>query len=381
MHPDSLAFLRSTSDFMQFSKDEYICHEGQPGHSMYIVLQGTVGIYLTSITGQLTEVSRMGNGAFFGEMAIFDQMPRSATCIALEDTICVAINRENLPQFLKNCPDIVEQMLVNMSLRIRNMDRMLTQTRAITSKQKPVTPFALPEEFRGKYAYEPRQNPKLFLSYQDACPLCSGTITVTQMRHNLLSPERVDPDRRIRYTAADPLLYEIITCPHCLYSNHYLQFFNVNPDTRPQIRKVVFDQRPATSWVRQYGTMFDRTIVSYLQAIHLNEHTNASDYTLPGMLWLRLYWLAEHTGDQTFITYCAINATRFLTGAIDQAQISDPICRCSIALSTAHLLRYLGSPDKAMKYCTIASNCPDEEIKKQAQKLEELLAAMPEKRL
>lgn len=85
-----LDYLCSTASFFRFSKDEYVCHEGQQGDSMYIVLQGSIGVYLTDLDGRQTEVSRIESGGFFGEMSIFDKMPRSASCIALEDSISVS---------------------------------------------------------------------------------------------------------------------------------------------------------------------------------------------------------------------------------------------------------------------------------------------------
>ena len=77
MQQDTLMQLQQIAAFQRFSKGEYICHEGQPGDDMYVILKGSVGIYLTSALGTLTEVSQVRSGDFFGEMAIFDRLPRS----------------------------------------------------------------------------------------------------------------------------------------------------------------------------------------------------------------------------------------------------------------------------------------------------------------
>ena len=122
MRTETIAQLRKISTPRQFTKDEYICQEGQPGEEMYIILKGSVGIFLTNSMGRLNQVATATEGGFFGEMAIFDNLPRSASCIALEDTVCVAVNKDNLKQFLINCPDIAIQMLNNMSGRVRKMN-------------------------------------------------------------------------------------------------------------------------------------------------------------------------------------------------------------------------------------------------------------------
>ena len=104
MQPETIMQLKKISTPRQFAKDDYICHEGQPGNEMYIILKGAVGVYITSTIGTLNQVATIGEGDFFGEMAIFDNLPRSASCIAQEDTIAVAVTRENLQEFLATCP-------------------------------------------------------------------------------------------------------------------------------------------------------------------------------------------------------------------------------------------------------------------------------------
>ena len=101
MRPETLEQLRKISMPRQFPKDEYICYEGQLGNEMYIILKGEVGVFVTNPIGTLNQVATIGVGDFFGEMAIFDNLPRSASCIALEETIAVAVTKENLDAFYK----------------------------------------------------------------------------------------------------------------------------------------------------------------------------------------------------------------------------------------------------------------------------------------
>ncbi len=96
MREEIIVALRKMSTPKQFAKDEYICYEGQPGDEMYIILKGSVGVFLVNAVGTLNQVAVIESGNFFGEMAIFDNLPRSASCIALEDTVTVAVNKDNL---------------------------------------------------------------------------------------------------------------------------------------------------------------------------------------------------------------------------------------------------------------------------------------------
>ena len=94
MREETIAQLRKLSTPKTFVKDEYVCYEGQPGEEMYIILKGSVGVFVTGAIGTLNQVATIKSGDFFGEMAIFDSLPRSASCIALEDTVTVAVTKE-----------------------------------------------------------------------------------------------------------------------------------------------------------------------------------------------------------------------------------------------------------------------------------------------
>lgn len=375
MQQSTLDFLRSTGSFFRFAKDEYICHEGQQGQNMYIVLQGTVGVYLTDPTGRLTEVSRIESGGFFGEMSIFDKMPRSASCIAVEDTICASIDRGNLQQFLANCPDIVEQLLLSMSLRVRKMDDLLHHTKASSSALGEHSAFDVPQEFYNHGIVEPTQDARFLQTYKEECPICGQQMPVIRVRRNKLSVQLVTPDQRVRYFDCEPMWYDVITCPHCLYSNYYLNFFNVSRDNRDVIRSILNEQYPLASKLYRYGTAVDRVIIAYLQAIHLNEHIHASDSALLGLLWLRLYWLSCSGEKSPLTDPCAQNAAQYLCAAFDQDQITNPSDRYSLLLSLAYLLVRLNSPDLAKHYCSMVLNCPNPKIRTTASTLMNKLTA------
>lgn len=374
MQQSTLDFLKNTADFFRFSKGEYICHEGQQGQSMYIVLQGMVGVYLTDPMGKLSEVSRIESGGFFGEMSIFDKMPRSASCIALEDSVCVSINKDNLSEFLRNCPDIVEQLLMSMSLRVRKMDEMLHSKRAAASAKTVFSTFEVPSEFTCHRIGEPRQDPQYFQTFREECPVCGEQFQVVRVRRNQLPVQMVTPDQRIRYTDCEPLWYEVITCPHCLYSNYYLDFFNVSSENRNLIREILNEQYHTASGLYRYGTAADRTILAYLQAIHLNEQICGADSTLLGLLWLRLYWIACDGDNSPLVDLCAQNATQYLCAAFDQDQITNPSDRYPLLLSLAYLLVRLDSPDLAKHYCSMVLNCPTPRIRTTASGLMNMLS-------
>lgn len=372
MKAETVRQLQKIAKPIAFAKDEYICYEGAPGNEMYIILKGLVGVYVTNAMGTLVEVTQINVGDFFGEMAIFDKLPRSATCIALEDTICVAINKNNILDFLCQCPDMAEQILKNMSTRIRKLNNDLYKNSRQVSVKK-VDPFAIPDEYGFSHVVkEPYQNPKYFSEFKQKCPVCGKIITLTNMKRHLMEVKNVDLDGRINYMMCDPLWYEVMSCPHCYYSNYSINFFNVNEMAVDKIRKVLkLQHAPVVKDSLIKKTKFDEVVFSYLQAIHINEMINGSDSALLGTLWLYLYWLARDAGDDKFRGYCVNKAIEKLKEAIDENQIDDATTRCSISLSLASLYGVKNMTKQMKQYSDIALECIDDGVRGRAEKFVE----------
>ena len=90
--------LKSVSDIMferTYDTDESIFEEGQPGAALFLILDGKVAIEICRETGT-TQLAILEKGAFFGELALLDETPRSADARALERTQTLALYRNDL---------------------------------------------------------------------------------------------------------------------------------------------------------------------------------------------------------------------------------------------------------------------------------------------
>lgn len=366
MNAETIKQLKRISTQRTFQKDEYICYEGQPGNEMHIILKGLVGVYLTSTMGTLTEVAQLKEGDFFGEMAIFDNLPRSASCIALEDTISVAINKDNIMGFLTSCPEMTEKILRHLSTRIRKMNDDLYKNPQNRKVAQEIPRFAIPVEYGFCHMVkEPYQEPNLLIKDRQRCPICGGTIVVTDIKRHLMKVKKVELDCRIRYLSCEPLWYDVLACPHCGYANHHVRFFKVSQNEVDRIHKIIKEEHmPIINQKDVKYTEFDMLVLRYLQAIHLNEHIRGNDNILIGSLWLKLYWLSQDSGDAKFMKYCAVKAIEKIKEAIDNEEIEDKYTRCRVALSLANLLELVGDNEAASNYSAIALDCPDEELLK-----------------
>jgi CRP-like cAMP-binding protein len=99
-----------------FKENEPIFWEGEPGVGMYIVKSGSVGIYkITSDRGK-KEIAVLEAGEFFGELALLDESPRSATCIARERSEIIGLFRPDLFNILAKKPRLGNKFLLQLAV-------------------------------------------------------------------------------------------------------------------------------------------------------------------------------------------------------------------------------------------------------------------------
>lgn len=104
-----------------------IFKEGDFGKSMYIVLEGTVEIYVI-LNKQETHLASMNQGDFFGEMALFRDKPRSACARVIADVrLAVIESRAQLEKFLSDNPLFAAKMVNIMAARLANTNDLLFQ--------------------------------------------------------------------------------------------------------------------------------------------------------------------------------------------------------------------------------------------------------------
>lgn len=107
-----------------FKAEEKIFGEGEIGAEMFIIQTGKVRISKKSKDTEKTLVI-LEDGDFFGEMAVIDHGPRSATATAVEETKCIVLNEELFEQQMQNNARIVKKILKNMSARLRDANKQI----------------------------------------------------------------------------------------------------------------------------------------------------------------------------------------------------------------------------------------------------------------
>ena len=116
-----------------FAIDEYIVKEGDVGVGMYIILSGEVRIVHLSADGEELVLTTFGAGDFFGDQALLEESPRTASAIAAEPCIALGFFRPDLLELIESNPHLGLKIIMRLSqmisIRLRQTNRLLKEAR------------------------------------------------------------------------------------------------------------------------------------------------------------------------------------------------------------------------------------------------------------
>ena len=109
----------------RFNIGEIVFHYGDPAGLLYIISKGKVKITHSNPHGQEALLMILGKNDFFGELALLDESPRSATIEAIEYTETWTLHRNDFIGYLNNNPEFMLHVLHTMAQNIRRMNMKL----------------------------------------------------------------------------------------------------------------------------------------------------------------------------------------------------------------------------------------------------------------
>ena len=136
-------------DERSYAPGEVVFSEGDPASEMFIVQEGKVGL-VKNVAGREIFLAAQGRGDFFGEMALLDSHPRTATCFAIAPTKLIAIRSGELLMKLRRDPTFALEMLQHMSRRIVYLEDQLAKQmeHSLTSRQEDLATIVAKSEYR-----------------------------------------------------------------------------------------------------------------------------------------------------------------------------------------------------------------------------------------
>jgi CRP/FNR family transcriptional regulator, cyclic AMP receptor protein len=115
----------------EYKAGEPVFYQGDPGLGMYIIREGEVSIRIAESEGEDKELAVLTDGDFFGELALLDESPRSATAICRTDCSLIGFFRTDLFELIEQKSDlgikIVLRLAEILAARLRKADKELSK--------------------------------------------------------------------------------------------------------------------------------------------------------------------------------------------------------------------------------------------------------------
>ena len=117
--------LRASMAETRLRRGEVLFHEGDEGDKLYVVTEGKVKLGRTSSDGRENLLAILGPGQMFGELSLFDPGPRTATAVVVTDARLASLAHSSLRPWIKDRPEIAEQLLRVLARRLRRTNDAL----------------------------------------------------------------------------------------------------------------------------------------------------------------------------------------------------------------------------------------------------------------
>ena len=116
---DVLEFLAAKAHRQTFREGETIFYQGDPGSTCHLIVEGNVRVVVIGEDGRELAMRILGPGEIIGEMALFEDRPRSASVEALARTQTLELHQEALLRCLRHSPTLALRLLGALSSRLR----------------------------------------------------------------------------------------------------------------------------------------------------------------------------------------------------------------------------------------------------------------------
>jgi uncharacterized protein (DUF2225 family) len=258
---------------------------------MFIVVKGEIGVYSRYRKPDAEMIQTLGSGDLFADPGLLRDQPVSYTSVALGDAIIIPIDKRSVTEFFQEETALAFELMKELFLRLDQVNAaykelivshhdappqtdppLQADKPANDGKRKPkplrgsadlsggssedapagdahapeqAPPLPAPEladlfpEGHSTYTLPlSEQNKALLMTKNHTCPICKTSFTAPAVRPSKLVVAATDPDLRYHYKEIEPLYYEVLTCPHCLYSALTDQFDSPEK-SRPDILKAL----------------------------------------------------------------------------------------------------------------------------------------------
>jgi CRP-like cAMP-binding protein len=121
LDPEALGRLATGMRARRFRRGEVIFHVGDPGDALFVIVTGEVKISLPSETGEEAILATLRAGDVFGELALLDGAPRSASATAISATETVVLPRDRFRELIATEAGVRDALLASIAGELRRL--------------------------------------------------------------------------------------------------------------------------------------------------------------------------------------------------------------------------------------------------------------------
>jgi CRP-like cAMP-binding protein len=118
--------LAKVANRRRYPKDSVVFFENEQGDFFFMILDGRIKVTILGDDGREVILSLLGSGDFFGEMALLDNEPRSATAIAVEDSELLSLHRNDFQNVLTDNRSITVGLIKVLTARLRRANHQIS---------------------------------------------------------------------------------------------------------------------------------------------------------------------------------------------------------------------------------------------------------------
>ena len=126
LDPTALDELATVCLPRTFRRDQFLCYQGDPGDSLFVLVDGLVKITVASERGDEMVLATLGAGEVLGELSVIDPGPRSASAVAVQATTALVINRSALLTAMQQSPALLDALLHTLGAMVRRLTEQAT---------------------------------------------------------------------------------------------------------------------------------------------------------------------------------------------------------------------------------------------------------------
>ena len=382
--------LKEIGSMKVYKTGAYIFRQEELGDEMYIILSGQVGVYINSLNGFPISISHLESGDFLGEMSLLEDLPRNASAIAETDTTVIAITKNNFQAFICEPSSIPYRIMKGLILQIcqlynelskcKSGDHPLSKLSETVEQEKyeettPVENQVDNIQITNNTSTEADNNPMIkgfgtlfpdghkkykltapdvyndfMITAHARCPVCKESFEGKKQYLSKLKFEKMDHDFRKHYFGFEPLWYSLWACPHCYYTNYYLEYDAIPAYKTQNILARTAELKKQFAFRFSEPRTIDQVFTAYYLALVNAEFYNASPLKF-AKIWLQLSWLYHDVNDEEMFNTASALALKnyydvlYKTGEnlpIEQVQ------QCFLLLGELYLLK--GDEKEAVRH-------------------------------